>query len=243
MSALRNNKLFVITAKDRGSKHAPFSSLLLRGSAVIAESDKREKVCKEKCLEHSSHHRHREFFRMSTVSQHSSHGKMPQRIFAFLLCFSSAAPAIAEDSAIGTNTLATKNSAEQQTLPQTAQLGRVARTAFTTAIVEREPVNNLQRVPGNISRLYFFSDLRGLAGEIVTHHWIYNDTLMAKVTFKVGAAQRWRVYSSKNLLAKWQGQWQVQVKDASGAILESKKFEYLPLEMPTTVSAGVSPND
>lgn len=104
--------------------------------------------------------------------------------------------------------------------------GRVARAILTSAIVDREPVDNLTTVANDIQRLFFFSDLRGLAGEIVTHRWEYQGRVMAEVTFKVGEGARWRVYSSKNLLPEWTGQWTVVVSNASGQPLTTSSFEY-----------------
>ena len=104
--------------------------------------------------------------------------------------------------------------------------GSVARDAFTSAIEDREPVDNLTQIPNSQQRVYYFSDLRGLEGQIVTHRWEYNDQVMAEVKFKVGGP-RWRVYSSKNLLPEWQGKWTVVVLDESGWPLKASMFEYV----------------
>jgi hypothetical protein len=103
--------------------------------------------------------------------------------------------------------------------------GSVARNIFTTEIVDREPVDNLTTVPNTLHRIYFFSDLRGLEGQIVTHRWEYKDKVMAEIKFKVGGP-RWRVYSSKNLLPEWTGKWTVVVLDESGWPLKASVFEY-----------------
>lgn len=107
-----------------------------------------------------------------------------------------------------------------------APRGSVARTAFTTRIEDREPVDNLVRVPNSVDRIYFFSDLRGLDGEIITHRWEYDGQVMAEVKFRVGGGPRWRVYSSKNLLPEWTGKWTVVVLDESGWPLKASMFEY-----------------
>jgi len=104
--------------------------------------------------------------------------------------------------------------------------GSVARAIFTSAIVDREPSDNLVTVSNDITRVFFFSDLRDLAGQIVTHRWEYNGKVMAEVTFKVGNGARWRVYSSKNLLPEWTGQWTVVVSNESGQPLKASMFEY-----------------
>lgn len=104
--------------------------------------------------------------------------------------------------------------------------GSVARAIFTSAIVDREPVDNLATVSNDTTRVFFFSDLRDLAGQIVTHRWEYNGKVMAEVTFKVGNGARWRVYSSKNLLPDWTGQWTVVVSNENGQPLKASTFEY-----------------
>lgn len=117
--------------------------------------------------------------------------------------------------------------------------GRVARAIFTSAIVDREPVDNLSTVSGDTQRVFFFSDLRELAGQIVTHRWEYNGKVMAEVMFKVGNGARWRVYSSKNLLPEWTGQWTVVVSNENGWPIKASMFEYSaekmdkPTEEPT----------
>ena len=104
--------------------------------------------------------------------------------------------------------------------------GRVARAIFTTAIADREPVDQLQTLSNSVERVFFFSDLRELAGQIVTHRWEYDSQVMAEVTFKVGNGARWRVYSSKNLLPEWTGRWTVVVSNESGQALQTSSFEY-----------------
>jgi hypothetical protein len=103
--------------------------------------------------------------------------------------------------------------------------GSVTRTAFTSQIVDREPVDDLSQVPNSMQRVYFFSELRGLEGQIVTHRWEYNGKVMAEVKFKVGGP-RWRVYSSKNLLPEWLGKWTVVVTDQNDWPLKASIFEY-----------------
>ena len=103
--------------------------------------------------------------------------------------------------------------------------GSVARAIFTSQIVDREPVDTLTTIPNTQDKIYFFSDLRDLEGQIITHRWEYNKQVMAEVKFKVGGP-RWRVYSSKNLVPDWTGEWTVVVLDESGWPLKASIFEY-----------------
>lgn len=93
--------------------------------------------------------------------------------------------------------------------------GTVARDMFTTAVEHREPVDQLNKVPADIPVIYYYTDLRNLAGQTVTHRWSYRGELMAEVPFEVGGP-RWRVWSSKKLRPTWTGQWIVTVHDADG---------------------------
>jgi len=104
--------------------------------------------------------------------------------------------------------------------------GRVARAIFTTGIVDREPVDNLASIPNTVHQVYFFSDLRELAGQIITHRWEYQGQVKAEVKFKVGNGARWRVYSSKNLLPEWTGKWTVTVADENGQAVQVSSFDY-----------------
>ncbi|HED40544.1 MAG TPA: DUF2914 domain-containing protein [Chromatiales bacterium] len=104
--------------------------------------------------------------------------------------------------------------------------GEVARAQFTSAIEAREPVDEITVLSNNVNKVYFFSELRNLQGETVTHRWIYAGKLMAEVSFNVGGP-RWRVNSSKTLLPSWTGKWSVAVVDGTGAILSEDSFQYI----------------
>ena len=117
--------------------------------------------------------------------------------------------------------------------------GKVARAIFTSEIIDREPANDLTEINNTTDRVYFFTDLRNLTGQIITHQWEFNDKVMAEVKFKVGGGPRWRVYSSKNLLPEWTGIWTVIVSDESGQTLNASVFNYT--QATTTVEATAEP--
>lgn len=119
----------------------------------------------------------------------------------------------------------------------TVKNGSVARAVFTTGISDREPVDDLVTIPNSLQQVYFFSELRDLDGQIVTHRWEYNGQVMAEVTFKVGGP-RWRIYSSKNLLPEWVGKWTVMVVDQSGSPIKASIFEYTQAEPAATPTTG-----
>ncbi len=101
----------------------------------------------------------------------------------------------------------------------------VARAQFTSGISDREPADKLDPIPGDRGEITFFTELRGLDGRTVTHRWVYGGETQAEVSFNVGGP-RWRVWSSKQLLPDWHGEWAVEVIDEDGSVLGSWKVRY-----------------
>ncbi|HED33309.1 MAG TPA: DUF2914 domain-containing protein [Gammaproteobacteria bacterium] len=104
----------------------------------------------------------------------------------------------------------------------------ISRSVFTSNVVDREPVSDLKKIPTENTRVFFFTEFQGLKGRTITHRWEYNGEVLAEISFKI-AANRWRTWSSKNMLASWIGNWQVSVLDEGGNILEQASFEYFDL--------------
>ena len=148
--------------------------------------------------------------------------KISQLLLAVLAVV--AIPAFAADPATG-------NAApqEQQMAAPAAptQTGTVARSVFTTGITDHEPVDSISKLGTDNSKVYFFTELKDMDGQQVTHRWEYNGKVMAEVPFQVGGS-RWRVFSSKTLDNVWQGEWKVSVIDQSGGTLSVNTFTYEP---------------
>jgi hypothetical protein len=106
-----------------------------------------------------------------------------------------------------------------------AQEGYVERSTITTNMIDREPQDEVRELTNDHTQVFYFSDLRNLAGETVTHRWEFDGSVMAEIPFAVGAP-RWRVHSSKNLLPKWVGEWTVSIVDSSGQVLVTDTFVY-----------------
>jgi hypothetical protein len=96
--------------------------------------------------------------------------------------------------------------------------GTVARSAFTTAIADREPVDTLQTIEAQEQTIYFFTELLDMQEQTATHRWEYNGEVMAEVTFEV-KGPRWRVWSSKNLQPEWLGEWKVSVINGANDVI------------------------
>ena len=68
-----------------------------------------------------------------------------------------------------------------------------------------------------------YTELRGLAGQTVSHRWLRNGQTVAVISFKV-EGDRWRVHSNKRVTPDMAGAWQVLVVDSRGATLASQSF-------------------
>ncbi len=101
----------------------------------------------------------------------------------------------------------------------------VALARFTTAIEDREPVDSVAFLTNDQDRVLFFSDLRMLKGETVTHRWEYKGEILGEVAFEV-RGDRWRVWSSKRLQPDWLGRWTVSIVKSDGEVLASESFTY-----------------
>ena len=102
---------------------------------------------------------------------------------------------------------------------------KVARAVFTSDVQGREPTDTITSLSNDKNKIYFFSDLRGLGGQVVTHRWEYQGRNMGDVKFNVGGP-RWRVWSSKTLLPQLTGEWRVLVIDGNGNTVGEASFNY-----------------
>lgn len=112
------------------------------------------------------------------------------------------------------------------TVVQAEQTQHIRRAVITTAIDQREPVDNLTNtVVTSVDKVYLFTEVVNKPNEFITHRWFLNGKLEAEVTLKIGSS-RWRTYSSKNLVSIHKGNWQVDVVDQQNKVLASAKFSY-----------------
>lgn len=107
----------------------------------------------------------------------------------------------------------------------TAAGQHVARAVFTSSIQNREPTDTLTTLSNDKQQIYFFSDLQGLGGQIVTHRWEYQGKIMGESKFNVGGP-RWRVWSIRTLSPHMTGEWRVSVIDGDGNKVGEASFNY-----------------
>jgi hypothetical protein len=109
--------------------------------------------------------------------------------------------------------------------PVQAQEARVALAQFTTAIENREPTDHVTFIANDVERVFFYTDLRDLEGQTISHRWLYNGTVMGHVPFEV-RGPRWRVWSSKKLIPDLIGDWTVEIVTAEGEVIAAETFTY-----------------
>jgi hypothetical protein len=104
---------------------------------------------------------------------------------------------------------------------------RVARSHLTSSMHGREPTDQLGSSVMLAERkgrtVFYFTELRDLAGHTILHRWERNGKVVATLPFKV-EGQRWRVYSSNTLTSNEKGNWRVVVADTQGTVLASHNF-------------------
>lgn len=106
--------------------------------------------------------------------------------------------------------------------------GSVSRSVFTEAVVNREPKNRITELSNDRQFIYYFTELKGMAGQNISHRWLLNGKPMYEMKFNVGSP-RWRIWSSLPLQKEWLGRWEVLVVNELGQVVHSESFNYIQL--------------
>ncbi len=101
----------------------------------------------------------------------------------------------------------------------------ISQAVFASAIADRQPVEIITEADDSLGKIYFFTNIRHLTGDKITHRWIYKDKIKAEISFDI-KGDRWRVWSSKNIWHTWTGQWRVEVLDQHRKILLVKTINF-----------------
>ena len=99
--------------------------------------------------------------------------------------------------------------------------GSVTRAVFAKHIVKREPVDVITALSSDVQGVYFFSELKDMAGHTVTHRWEYNGQRVGYTEFKV-MAPYWRAWSYRKILPGSAGTWNVKVLNTRGEVIGEK---------------------
>ncbi len=103
--------------------------------------------------------------------------------------------------------------------------GMVTRAQFTRDIKDLEPVDTVSTLTNDQTRIIYFTEIHGMAGQTVTHRWEFNGKVVLEKRHEVGSS-RWRAYTSKTLDPASLGEWKASVVDAAGGTLSVNTFTY-----------------
>lgn len=109
--------------------------------------------------------------------------------------------------------------------------GSVSRATFTTSVVNREPIDKITELHNDQRYVYFFSELKGMAGRTAGHRWEYGGKVISEVKFDIGAT-RWRAWSGTTLSPDQTGEWTVSVINDLGETIYSAKLQYITKKSP-----------
>ncbi len=109
--------------------------------------------------------------------------------------------------------------------PAVAAEGTISRAQFTSAVLDREPVDEVTNIDSRTGSVFFFTEFRNYEGTTASHRWIYNDEVRFELSFKIRGS-RWRVYSQKTLPAEWLGNWKVEIVAEDGSILGTHVLQH-----------------
>ena len=135
------------------------------------------------------------------------------------------APAAAEQAATGEAAPQVETTAAVTEEQSGFSRGSVMRAAFTNGIEDREPVDDMKKAGNTSNKITFFTELRDMSGQTARHRWEHNGEVMAEVEFNV-RGPRWRVWSSKSFIPKWEGEWKVSVLNAAGDVISEEMINY-----------------
>ena len=144
---------------------------------------------------------------------------------AFLACLLASAPAFSQNGATAPDLESGVVEDQADEAEQDDGLPAVLLATFTTEISEREPIDNISFLGNDKNVVFFFTDVRNLEGQEIRHVWSYNGQPMGTVRFEV-KGDRWRVWSSKQLLPDWLGEWSVSVLNAEDEVMATESFTY-----------------
>ena len=136
-----------------------------------------------------------------------------------------AAPAGDVDTKTVSKTLDSKSAEKADEEMTGFSRGTVARSIFTTLIDNREPVDKVKQVPTNTSDVFYYTELRDMAGQTAKHRWEYKGKVVAEVDFKV-RGPRWRVWSKKSFQPGWAGDWKVSVLNGANEVISEEMIAY-----------------
>ena len=96
---------------------------------------------------------------------------------------------------------------------------------ITTAVIDREPVDNVEVFPRKSGKLFCFTRITGADEPTVVHHvWYRDEELISRVVLPVNSPD-WRTWSARQLFEDLPGAWRVEIQEDDGNILQKVNFQ------------------
>ena len=91
------------------------------------------------------------------------------------------------------------------------------------SVMDRAPVDSATAFPADVGQLVLWTRVSGAAGSTIRHVWFHGETEVGNVELSV-ASSPYRTWSRKTVPADWTGAWHVEVRDASGNVVQRVDF-------------------
>ena len=138
---------------------------------------------------------------------------------------SAGAPALKVDAPKPATTAATPAPAVNESKPASTS-GMTVEAKLCKNLANREPVDMTDSFKVADGQVITFSRVTGGSGTELHHVYFMGDKQLDDITLKINGSP-WRTNSKKTLRADqgMAGDWRVEVRDGSGAVLETLKFK------------------
>jgi hypothetical protein len=101
----------------------------------------------------------------------------------------------------------------------------ISRAVVGTGVEDREPVGVADTFPATTEKVYCFLEATEIEKDTeVSLVWFHGETEILKFSLPLQMGPRWRTYAYKNLRGM-KGDWKVEIKDASGALVKEVTFK------------------
>ncbi len=108
----------------------------------------------------------------------------------------------------------------------------VIRAQLSTGLEEKEPIDEIPNVvtidSDGLVRIYLFTEIQGMEGQLHFHDWYLEDERVARVEISP-SVDSMRASSAKYIDRHMAGDWRVEVVTAEGELLAKGEFSVLPL--------------
>lgn len=108
----------------------------------------------------------------------------------------------------------------------------VTRAQLSTGLEEKEPIDEIPNVVAmdsdGLIRIYLFTEIQGMEGQLQFHDWYLEDERVARVEIRQSVGPM-RASSAKFIDRHMVGDWRVEVVTEEGELLAKGEFSVLPL--------------